>query len=294
MSNFLLKTLQVVLGFMVGVVVLSISGCEQVQPQPAVAKVSPEEALPGATLTIAGKGLTDQVVKVGEVEAQVKSQGADSLLVVELPKNLKPGNYDVVVTNKGTKTSSKPVKVRVLDVVTMPAGTLLKVRVVQSISSAKNQVGDTFLLALDQPLVVDGRIIAGEGSEVLGRVVQVEEGGRVKGRAQIQFTLVQLKSGNGTYPLVTGNVFSQAQSTKGRDALTIGGGAGVGAAIGGILGGKKGAVIGGGAGGAAGTGVVLATRGKEIGISSGARFSFLLSRSVEVQMTGSEVAAKDR
>ena len=241
MSKYLVKSLPAVLGFMV-VVVVSSSGCGDVQP--AVAKTSPEEALPGATLTIAGKGLTDQVVKVGEVEAKVKSEGADSLLVVELPKNMKPGNYDVVVTNKETKTSSKPVKVRVLDVVTMPAGTLLKVSVVQSISSGKNQVGDTFLLALDQPLVVDGRTIASAGSEVLGRVVQVGEGGRVKARAQIEFTLVQLKSDKGTYALVTGNVFSQAQSAKKRDALTIGGGAGVGAAIGGILGGEKGAVIG--------------------------------------------------
>lgn len=292
MSKLMMKTVPMVLGVVMGAVLLSANGCDQAQP--AVATVSPAEARPGEILIIAGKGLGDQVVKVGEVEAQVKSRGADSLLVVEVPKDMKPGSYDVVVTNKNTKAASKPVKVRVLDLVTVPAGTSLKVRVVQGISSGQNNVGETFLLALDQPLVIEGRTIAGVGSELLGRVVQVDEGGRVKGSARIEFTLVQLKTGSRTYAIATGNVFSQAQSTKKRDALTIGGGAGVGAAIGGLLGGKKGAAIGGGAGGAAGTGVVLATRGKQIGIPSGSRFSFVLNRPLEVQMGGSEVSTTDQ
>jgi hypothetical protein len=177
----------------------------------------------------------------------------------------------------------KPVKVHI-DVVTVPAGTPLNVRMIEGISSGQSHMGDTVLLALDQPLVVNGRVVASEGSEVLGRVTQVEDAGRVTGTASIAFALVQLKRDGDTYPLETGNVSSEAQSTKGRDAVTIGGAAGIGTAIGGVLGGKKGAIIGAGAGGAAGTGVVLATRGKEIEIPAGTRFSFLLSRSIEVKM----------
>jgi hypothetical protein len=201
----MMKIVPMVLGVVIGALVVTTSGCDQAQP--AVATISPAEARPGEILIIAGKGLGDQVVKVGEVEAQVKSRGADSLLVVEVPKNMKPGNYDVVVSNKDTKAASKPVKVRVLDLVTVPAGTALRVRVVQSISSGQNHVGETFLLALDQPLVVEGRTIAGEGSEVLGRVVQVDEGGRVKGSAQIEFTLVQLNR-QSHHAIATGNVFA--------------------------------------------------------------------------------------
>jgi hypothetical protein len=178
----------------------------------------------------------------------------------------------------------KAVKEHVPDVVTVPAGTPLTVRMVEGISSGQNHVGDTVLLALDQSLVVNGRVVAIEGSEVLGRVTQVEDAGRVTGTASIAFTLVQLKRDGGTYPLETDNVVSQAQSTKGRDAATIGGAAGIGTAIGGVLGGKKGAIIGAGAGGAAGTGVVLATHGKEMEVPAGTRFSFLLSRPIAVQM----------
>jgi hypothetical protein len=286
MSKFLLKNLKGVLNLIVGVVVVvSFSGCDKVEP--AVAKVSPDAALPGATLTIAGTGLSTSV-KVGEVEAVVKSRKADSILVVELPKKLKPGNYDLIVTDKGTKISTKPVKVRVLDVVAVPAGTSLKVRVVESIGSGQNQVGDTFGLLLDQPLVVNGRTIASAGSEILGKVTQVADAGRVKGRAMIEFTLIELKPGKHAYPLVTDNYLSQAQSTKKSDAITIGGGTGVGAAIGGILGGKKGAIIGGGVGGAAGTGVVLATQGKDVAIPSGSLFNFVLSQSFDVDMTGAQ------
>jgi len=276
-------SLKVASGSALGLLALLwLAGCGDAEP--VVARVSPEEVRPGDTLAVTGSGLNDRVVKVGEVEAQVKSRAADSLLVVQVPGNLKPGEYDLVVTKQGAKASSKPVKVRVVGVVTVPAGTPLKVRLVESIGSGQNQVGDTVYLVLDEPVVVNGRTVADEGTRVLGRVTQANSAGRVKGRGEIEFTLVQLAPGARTYPLATESLLFQAQGTKKRDALTIGGGAGIGAAIGGLLGGKKGAIIGGTAGGAAGTGVVLATRGGEIDIASGTRFGFSLTQPVEVLM----------
>ena len=62
----------------------------------------------------------------------------------------------------------------------------------------------------------------------------------------------------------------QAPGTKKRDAATIAVPAGAGAVIGALTKGKKGAAIGGAIGGGAGTGVVLATRGKEVRLGRGA------------------------
>ena len=75
-----------------------------------------------------------------------------------------------------------------------------------------------------------------------------------------------------------------AESTKKDDALKIGVGAGAGAVIGAIAGGKKGAAIGSAIGGGAGTGVVLATRGKEVTIPSGATLRTEITETVRIIM----------
>jgi len=286
------RAVRAVLGCLAAAAIVGTNGCGEARP--AVTSVTPEVVRPDDTLKVVGQGLAGQVVKLGDVEAQVKARAADSVLVVRVPHELKPGTYDLVVTRDGAKAVSKPVKVRVLDVVTVPTGTPITVRVLTGIGSGQSHAGDTFGLALDEPLVVANRTVAAEGSDVLGRVTQAQDAGRVQGRAVIEFTLIELKAGTRAYPLVTGNALLQGESTKGRDVLTIAGGTGLGAAIGGIVGGKKGAIIGAGAGGAAGTGVVLAGRGKAINIGPGARFTLYLSEPVAVQMGEAPPAVASR
>ena len=57
-----------------------------------------------------------------------------------------------------------------------------------------------------------------------------------------------------------------------------------GAAIGALTGGKKGALIGAGVGGGAGTAVVLSTRGEEVGIGKGARYTLRLAQPVTLRV----------
>jgi hypothetical protein len=71
---------------------------------------------------------------------------------------------------------------------------------------------------------------------------------------------------------------------KGEDATKIGIGAGAGAVIGGLLGGKDGAAKGAAIGGAGGTGVVLATRGKEMRLAPGADVTSQLSAPLTVRV----------
>jgi hypothetical protein len=84
--------------------------------------------------------------------------------------------------------------------------------------------------------------------------------------------------------LRTNPVTFEGEATKGEDATKIGAGAVGGAIIGGILGGGSGAAKGAAIGGAAGTGVVLATRGRDVTLASGADVDSTLATPFYVQV----------
>ena len=88
--------------------------------------------------------------------------------------------------------------------------------------------------------------------------------GRVKGRASVAMRFHTLNLAGDRYEIATGRVSRVAPGTKKQDAAKIAIPAAGGAIIGGLAGGKKGAAIGGAIGGGGGTGVVLATRGREV------------------------------
>jgi hypothetical protein len=167
--------------------------------------------------------------------------------------------------------------------VTIPAGTLLTVRVDQTLRSDRSQNGDSFRATLDQPLVVDGFVIAERGSQVEGRVSEVDPGGRVRGVANMTLELVRLTTSDGQRVRLQTETFARQgqKDTKG-DAAKIGVAAGIGAAIGAIAGGGKGAAIGAGVGGAAGAGGVMATRGKAAEIPAETRLSFRLREPITI------------
>jgi len=82
----------------------------------------------------------------------------------------------------------------------------------------------------------------------------------------------------------TGTVARLAPATRKRDAATIGGGAVGGAIVGGLIGGGDGAAKGAAIGGAGGTGVVLATRGKEVRLEAGTPISVKLTQPLTVRV----------
>jgi hypothetical protein len=126
------------------------------------------------------------------------------------------------------------------------------------------------------------RVVVPKGAEVEGRVVNADQGGRVKGRASISVQLTGLQVSGKTVPIATNTIAREARGTKGKDAAKIGIGSGIGAAIGAIAGGGKGAAIGAGAGAAAGTGVVLGTRGAAAVIPSESVLIFELRSPVRI------------
>lgn len=146
---------------------------------------------------------------------------------------------------------------------TLPAGTVINARISQLLSSDQNRVGEGFSSELQQPLVVDGWVVARRGQTVLGRVAVAQKAGRVKGVSQLGVELIQLILVDGQQlPIRTQLQQTSAGTSRGRDAAAIGTTTGLGAAVGGAAHGGEGAGIGAAIGAAAGVAGVLLTRGR--------------------------------
>lgn len=182
-----------------------------------------------------------------------------------------------------TSAATIPDKAKAESKIMVPAGTRLRVALIDGVSTTKSSPGDKFMASLSEPLIVDGKMVLDKGTKVRGRVTDVKESGRVQGRASIQLTLTEiiLDSGN-DIAIATKPFVAVAEPTKKRDAGIIAGGAGVGAAIGALTGGGKGAAVGAAIGGGAGTGTVLATKGKDIHYGPETRISFTLANALEI------------
>ena len=154
--------------------------------------------------------------------------------------------------------------------VTLPAGTVLPLRLDTPVASDASRVEDRVRATLRRAVIVQGTTVLEAGTPLSGFVTEAARPGRVKGRGRIGFAFTSLAHEGQRYSVRTSRVIREAPGTKKRDAATIAIPAGAGAVIGAVTKGKKGAAIGGAAGGAAGTGIVLATRGKDVRLGRGA------------------------
>ncbi len=203
------------------------------------------------------------------------------------PASLPPPVNEPVVPNLPPMVDMpQPVAPPEQQLVTVPEGAPIVVRLVNTLSTNRNRPGDSFEATLEEPLRVDGWLVAPKGSRVEGRVLESSPAGRVKGVAQLSFDLVRLTTADGRQVDIRTAPFGQeAESSQADDMKKIGWGAGIGAIIGAIAGGGKGAAIGAGAGAGAGAGTVLVTRGKTAVVPTETRLTFRLSEPLEVAST---------
>lgn len=146
---------------------------------------------------------------------------------------------------------------------TIKPGTFVTVRLNQFLSSDRNQPGDAFSATLEQPVVVNGIVVAERGQTVGGRVVQAMKAGRVKGVSRLAVELTGLTLADGQPVAIrTEFVGRKGPTSNGRDAAAVATTTGAGAVIGAAAGWGTGAAIGAGAGAAAGILGVLLTRGE--------------------------------
>lgn len=166
---------------------------------------------------------------------------------------------------------------------TVPAGTRIAVRMIDSVDSDSNKAGDTFRASLEEDLVVDGNVVAPKGADVTGRLAEVKEAGRMTGRSELKLELTQIVVNGQTYALKTGE-YELAGASRGKDtAMKVGAGAAIGAVVGAIAGGGKGAAIGAGVGAGAGTAIQVLTRGEQVRVPSETMLEFTLEQELVVR-----------
>ena len=168
--------------------------------------------------------------------------------------------------------------------ITLEAGTPIRVRTTNALSTAAVKSGESFAASLEEPIVVGTTVIAAKGATVRGVVASADPGGKVKGMASLVIRLTEVQVADGGYLAVSTDTYRvRAKSSKKKDAKKVGIASGIGAAVGAIVGGGKGAAIGAGAGAGAGTAAVVTTRGDAAVIGSESVITFQLAEPVTVE-----------
>jgi hypothetical protein len=170
--------------------------------------------------------------------------------------------------------------------ITVPAGTDLLVRMIDSVDSDKNHVGDKFRASLEQDFVVDGVVIAPKGADVYGRLAEATEAGHIQGKSQLKLELTDISIRNRLQPIMTGDYEVSGKSRGSDTAKKVGIGAVAGTVIGAIAGGGKGAAIGAGVGAGAGGAVQVLTKGEQVHVPSETLLDFRISQPFTVSGVG--------
>jgi len=166
--------------------------------------------------------------------------------------------------------------------ITLPANTVLNVRLTQAIEVDAAQTGMKFKSLLDDPVMMNGKVIVPRGAAVELQAAKVEQAGKMKGADKITLKANSLAFGGRKYEIVTTGVEQKGSGEGKKTARKVGGGAGLGAIVGGIAGGGTGAAIGAVAGAA--TGAVMSSQGTEhLKLDAETRLQFTLNAAVTVQ-----------
>jgi hypothetical protein len=166
--------------------------------------------------------------------------------------------------------------------VSVPAGTVLRVQMVDAVDSSVNKTGDMLRASLATPIVIGGDVVVPVGTDVDVRLVDANSAGRFKGRSGVTLQLSRLDFQGRSYDLSSTDYTQQGASEGKKTATKVGGGAALGALIGGLIGGGKGAAIGAGAGAGTGTAASAIGKGDQVKIASETKLDFTLQQDVTI------------
>jgi hypothetical protein len=207
-------------------------------------------------------------------------RGTVSAKTSELPKSKTP--KPPVFSKKQTEPEPIPVQNNNTDekIIIIPAETEIVVELLGDLNTNSAKEGDKFQAKVVSPYEINGAMIE-------GRVTKVQKPGRIKKRAELQFTFDQIRLSenrwanyNATLMEVIPNkednvkMVDNEGTVKGKgtlksDGVKVGAATGTGLVVGAVVGGPVGAAVGAGLGAAFGLGGVLVERGKNINLIKG-------------------------
>lgn len=188
----------------------------------------------------------------------------------------------VFATQAQTRRARRPVAAPLV-----PAGTQMRIRLNDTLSSKESRVGDKFTATVINPSRY-------EEARITGHIRSIRKSGRVEGRTtmSVAFDTIHLREGrSGTLRAEVLRIYDSDSESKvdeegrvqsgGRGKQTLkrsGIGAVAGAVIGGLAGGGKGAAIGMIVGGAAGAGSIAVQGSKELKLDNGTEILIRVNR----------------
>lgn len=217
----------------------------------------------------------------GSVATELEKAAVDRIASTEpgvqkVVDSLAISGTDSAASTKAPDAQPKPASL------TVPAGTVVTIRLIDSIDSSRNQPGQEFDATVDMPVASGDKVVIPKDSSAKVRLIQAKESGKMTGSAELQLELASITV-NGTPYEVRSGYYEQHGSSRGkRTAAATGGGAVLGGLIGAIAGGGKGAAIGAGAGAATGAGVQAVTKGSSVKVPSETKIDFTLKQPLTV------------
>ena len=199
-----------------------------------------------------------------------------------LPTTGAPTSTAIGIGSAPTPASSAP-PATVVEKVSVPYGTVLSVRMLDTVSSDLNDVGDKFTGSLASPVMINDKVVIPAEAGVEGKVVAVQSSGKFAGKPLLTVELSSVAYNGKSYSLRTSKFSQEGKSRTTRSVETIGGGAGIGAILGGMLGGGKGAAIGAAIGAGVGTGVQARSKASPVELPAETVLSFRLNSPLEVE-----------
>jgi len=164
----------------------------------------------------------------------------------------------------------------------VPVGTVIRVRLAQTVDTKHVHAGDRFSATLDAPILVHNRTAVPKGTTFEGHITEAKASGRLRGRGILGLALDYFRLHGATYSVQTSADVRTTSAHKKRNLAFVGGGSGVGAGLGAIAGGGFGAAIGAGAGAVAGTTSAFITGKRNVKLPVETPLQFSLRSSVDV------------
>ena len=251
-----------------------LSGCESRQ----------DKALDQAKKQAAATGQAQQVVSVdkdGTTTTTVVQPPAAGQTSGEITTTVTPLTAGTPVpAPSGPTVSAVPQPVSV----SIPAGTMLTIRIDQRISVKTSRAGDTFTGEVVEPVLAgDNSVLVPKGALVGGVVDVAHRRGHFKRRSLLELRLTSLTLNGTQYPLTTRDLARSKKGKGRRSTALIAGGTGAGMLVGGVATGGVGLVVGGLVGGGAGTAAAGLTGNRDIDIPAESIVHFKLADDLVVE-----------
>jgi len=182
--------------------------------------------------------------------------------------------------------------------VTVPLGTEVRIKLLDTLSTQRNEDGDTFRAEVMKNVVAGKTVAIPAGTRLNGRISSARRAGRIKGQAEMNLLFEELQFTDETLVPIYAIVVSvqrrgekrvkdeegtlRAEGTKAQDAKNVGISSAIGALIGVFSGGKKGARTGATVGAVGSLAGILSTRGRDLWLYAETELTIRLEREASI------------